>query len=722
MKNFTRSFLRKHGLAASIALFAFNAHAQVTDQAVVEAFPDLTDGTFVIGATGAYDVDTNEDVTLHAVNTDSSLTLQNGSNYTSNNHDILLASWYRSAATLNITGGIIDLGSGYIMADRDDDDGRASEAPAYVNITGGTVNLYGFRAYNHLWGGGDVAVEVPSTLHVNISGQGTSVSSNEPVSLSSSFEGTVNITVSDGAVYSMPNDDHVDSFSIESGGTLESRGSFSAANLNFASGGTLKFGGVGYYIDSISSGQTIVLDGGAFYDTTTLAGGTLKTGAFDMNNLSFTSGTLEATGTLTNLDSLSSSAQTVILDGGIWSPSGNIETGNVTLQNSGELTLDGDYDATNFTFTSGTLETSGVLTHLDPLSSGQTVILNGGSFGDTTTLDGGTVKTTSFDMSNLTFNSGTLEATGTLTNLGTLSSGDTVILDGGSFGDATTLAGGTVKITDFDMTNLLFTSGTLEATGTLQNLTEVGVNQTVTIDGASANLLMNQNTNVTGGTLNVLNGASVSVLNHTFTVFNGDLLFSSSGGTVEIDGGTLNVGSLNTALTLNENSSITGNGTLFGDVNLGVGGSIDGDVTGLTLYGDLSGTGTLSDVTVYGNVDIGNSPGVLELQGVTLASGTVFMEIFGTGVGEYDTLIGDAFTDVSGAILNISFVGFTPLGGESWQLISGGIDPSSFNSVSTPENYAMSGDGSFTAIPEPSTWIMLGGLVLSMVICLRRRQ
>ncbi len=662
MKTFTSSFLFKLGLITAFCFCFFSAHAQVTDQAVVNAFPDLTDGTFVIGATGAYDVDTNEDVTLHAVNADTSLTLQNGSNYTSNDHDIILTSWRGSAATLNITGGIIDLGSGDIVASRDEAEKDHRDAYSYVNITGGTVNVNRFRlvtaSYNVFE---DFYFFEHANLHVNISGQGTSLYSQESAD-DGGAGNTLNITISDGAVYNMKGSDGSNVFySIEDGGTLESRGLFSASNLNFASGGTLRLEAAGNDLDPISSGQTVVLNGGYFGDATTLAGGTLKTGAFDMSNLTFTSGTLEATGVLTNLGSV---------------------------------------------------------------SSGQTVVLDGGYLGDATTLAGGTLKTGAFDMSNLTFSNGTLEATGAITNLDSLSSsGQTVILDGGTWspsgnidaGNLTLQNSSVLTVGDFNATNLTFTDGTLEATGTLKNLTELDVNQTVKIDGSSANLQINQNLNVSGGTLNILNGGKA-------TAASVGLLFSASGGTVDIDGGTLNVASMDTVLTLNENTSITGNGTIFGDVNLGVGGSIDGDTTGLALYGNLSGTGTLAGMTVYGNVDIGNSPGELELQGTTLASGTVTMEISGTGDGEFDTLIGDEFSDVSGANLNISFVGFTPLGGESWQLITGGIDPSSFNSINTPENYALSGNGTFTAIPEPATILMFACVGLAAVIGLRRRR
>jgi hypothetical protein len=516
------------------------------------------------------------------------------------------------------------------------------------------------------------------------------------------------------------------------------------------------------------------------------SGGSLQVSeSFDASNIdTFTfnsGGTLIAQSSLTNLNS-TSAGQTVILDGGTWSPSGDIGTGNTTLQNNGSLSV-GDYDATNLTFTSGTLSASGALTNLPELVSGNNVdISGGGSFGDATTLNGGSVNTAAFDATNLTFTSGTLTTTGALTNLGTISSGQIVdISGGGSFASATTLGGGNLSTNDFDLTNLTFTSGTLTTTGALTNLNSLSsANQSVVIDGGTwspsgnidtGNLTIQNdgsvsvtdysatNLNLASGTLNVsgtltghttlgtnatarVNGglaALVLLLDETLALNGGTLEISggatanplgsgaitfdgTNGGEIALDGGTLNVASMGSTLTLNANATITGNGSIYGDIGLGVGGTIAGDATGLEVFGHISGSGTLTDLTLYGNLDIGNSPGEINLEGVTLGSGSeVFMEIMGTEIGQYDILTGDAFTDVSGADLSIVFSAYIPNGTESWQLISGDMDPLSFANISTPDGWTLSDTG-LLSVPEPATYGLLSGLVALGFVILRRRE
>ena len=99
---------------------------------------------------------------------------------------------------------------------------------------------------------------------------------------------------------------------------------------------------------------------------------------------------------------------------------------------------------------------------------------------------------------------------------------------------------------------------------------------------------------------------------------------------VNMQGGTVH-GSF-VGLDLNEIGDISGHGQLFGHVDLGTSGTITGSGTGLMLYGDVSGSGTLSGTTLFGNLNIGSSPGVVTLEDMTMsASSTTTFEVAGTG-------------------------------------------------------------------------------------------
>ena len=524
---------------------------------------------------------------------------------------------------------------------------------------------------------------------------------------------------------------HLGSATTLNGGTLTvlDLDYANTTNLTFTSG-TLHVTNALTNLDATSAGQTVILDDGNWSpsgnidagDTTIQNSGSLTVGDYSATNLTFTNGSLTTTGALTNLNTFSSANQTVILDGGTWSPSGNIDAGDTTIQNSGALTV-GDYRATNLTFTSGSLTTTGALTNLNATGAGQTIILDGGTWSptgnidasDTTVQNSGSLSVLgAFDATNLTFTSGDLTIAGDASNLPDIVVNNAVTLTGGgSLLTATTLNGGTLTGGDFDLnSNLTFTSGTLNVSGTLQNLSHLPTGTAVNMDGGSADLILSQDLVITGGTLNIDNGASVTVLNDV-TLGAGVLGFDSNGGNLDMDGGTLNVASMATALTLNANASITGNGTIYGDIGLGTGGTIDGDATGLRVYGDISGTGTIADTTLFGNLNIGNSPGDVILENATLSSSTIVaLAIEGVNQGEFDTLTIDGASDISAATLNITFSGFTPDGpGDTFALL-GNFSATNFSTITTPDGWNLSNAGvlSGSAVPEPSSLALLAGL------------
>jgi hypothetical protein len=469
---------------------------------------------------------------------------------------------------------------------------------------------------------------------------------------------------------------------LGSGGTLAATGALDVTKIDgftFESGGTLQADGSLTNLPTISSGQTIDLTGGGSFGTTTvLDGGLVEVASFDFSsgNLTFTSGTLDVTGALTNLNSLGA-GEAVVLDGGSWSPSGSINAGSLTIQNGGTATVPDGFDGSNLTFTNGSLTVTGDVSNLPTLTAGRAVTLTGG---------------------------GTLQT-------------------------ATTLDGGSLSGGDFDLNgNLTFTSGTLTVSGTLQNLTSLPAGTAVTMSGPSADLLLSDTLTVTGGTITIGNGASVTVLDNV-SLGAGSIGFSAAGGTIALGGGVFNVASMDTAMALNANAGITGYGTIYGGVNLGTSGdagSIAGDAAngGLVIFGNVSGTGSVADATIYGNVSVGNSPGSMTFTDVDLGNSNIFMEIDGTSAGQYDTLSINSGTDLSSASLTVTFTGgFARSAADSWQLIGGDGDPDSFGTISTPDGWSLTSSGMLVAVPEPTAVAVgISGLVGAAVWFSQRRR
>lgn len=165
----------------------------------------------------------------------------------------------------------------------------------------------------------------------------------------------------------------------------------------------------------------------------------------------------------------------------------------------------------------------------------------------------------------------------------------------------------------------------------------------------------------------------------------------------------------------------------------------------------LSGSGVVAGFAlVEGTLAPGNSPGTLTFeQGLTLGtSSSTTLEIAGQGAGEYDIIavIGGDFTlggaltlDITAAfestatfslfdlgagvdlfdnfssvaVTGLYGAGVMSLDGQTWALTLNGSTSITFN--------AQDGTLNLEAIPEPSTWLLLGGGAF-VAECLRRRQ
>ena len=198
-------------------------------------------------------------------------------------------------------------------------------------------------------------------------------------------------------------------------------------------------------------------------------------------------------------------------------------------------------------------------------------------------------------------------------------------------------------------------------------------------------------------------------------------------GTLEVTSGstfqtkTINTGILGT-ITLVEDSKLTAEGgEIAGTLALGTSGAVEGGSEDLVLSGDVNGSGTLKNLTITGNVSVGNSPGVQNYEGVIFGAGaTILMEIEGTDPSEYDRIIADLNTDFSGADLTIVFsAGFTPEDTDIFDLFSGDAELD-FASIVTPEGWTLDDEGRLV-VPEPSTFALALGLA-GLLAAYRRRR
>ena len=176
-----------------------------------------------------------------------------------------------------------------------------------------------------------------------------------------------------------------------------------------------------------------------------------------------------------------------------------------------------------------------------------------------------------------------------------------------------------------------------------------------------------------------------------------------------------NFGGFIYGLDLDEIGDISGYGQLFGHVALGTDGAIAGSGAGLELFGHVSGSGTISGATLFGNLNIGSSPGVVTLENTTLsASSTTTFEVAGTDSSQFDQLILIGSVALDGTA-QITFDNFTPELSDTFQLIdlTNGTASSWFSSLVAPEGWTLS-SGVLLAILEPSLTLLLGIRILCM--------
>ena len=366
-----------------------------------------------------------------------------------------------------------------------------------------------------------------------------------------------------------------------------------------------------------------------------------------------------------------------------------------TLYNNGRL--NNQYSAT-FT-NSGALNNAGVLQNHDNSTLNNSGILN--SSGDLTSWS-------TLINSGLLLSSGTWTSNGSLTNSGTINaSGDTH--NGGA----------------------LINNGTLTTSRRLWNAGSLTNNNTLTIAGG---LLVNYAplinsgtlTNNAGGRLN--NGVGITLdnrgtLTNQGSVENGGVLTNS--GIVNNSGSMVSYATVTNSGTWNNSGTLSGNG--WGNFLQTAGQTtVNGKFAQSSIKidgGSLSGTGSITGNVVIGSagsVELGLSPGTLTINGDFSSSGNLLFNLSGADAGANDLLTITGKGSFSGGSVQFNFLnGFQPVAGNTWKFLSAKTT-TGWESLSLTVNgldaglgwkLADTGSGmglSITAaVPEPETYAML---------------
>ena len=280
-----------------------------------------------------------------------------------------------------------------------------------------------------------------------------------------------------------------------------------------------------------------------------------------------------------------------------------------------------------------------------------------------------------------------------------------------------------------------FRSGTLQVDGRLNwpGMHTISPGSNVILSGNSARWEPSSLTVSDGASL-MIDGATLHLTPGSLANFSSPIAFGSQGGRVELDHALLIHAAKPLAVLGNQ---VTGSGEIVvGSAGIHLG-STDhpGMLTGtseadrLLVYGDIGGSGTITNTTIFGNMSVGSSPGEMTLENVLFGPGsTLAMEIAGADPAQFDRLIlGPGGVDFGSCPIDIDFaVGFVPDPASAFDLFdtAGGGDllaalgPAT---IHTPTDWVLDrSTGVVGFVPEPATLALLalGGLVA----LLRRRR
>lgn len=308
------------------------------------------------------------------------------------------------------------------------------------------------------------------------------------------------------------------------------------------------------------------------------------------------------------------------------------------------------------------------------------------------------------------------------------------MLVGGSAGGELVISGGTVT----SNRGVIGDAGSGTATVTVTAGRWEVANDIVVGESATGAL------HVSGGVVSSGSTVYASGTSHSgaITVTNGGVIEAqniargAASGTLELgQGGTLRA-------TADSADFITGFATDEIVLNAGAG-VIDTNghevTTSASFSGTLGGTGTAGAVLVQdGGVltagDGGTGHLTIHQAAIVNPGGTVLLEFSGTGAGLFDQITIPTFGVSGDSTLNLQILdGYTPIVGDSFQVLTNGITVGSFDHIVTnlgsnfQWNLSRLGSEGIvsiapTVLPEPSTWALLGLGGATLLLTLRRRK
>jgi hypothetical protein len=234
---------------------------------------------------------------------------------------------------------------------------------------------------------------------------------------------------------------------------------------------------------------------------------------------------------------------------------------------------------------------------------------------------------------------------------------------------------------------------------TFTNAGSILVSHTSVVANTNARFLVN---NGASGANNFTNGGNVTISGSaaSFLVQNGRDYVQSATGTTTLlqNGGTL--GASNVSIT---GGSLGGIGTVNGAISIGANGTL------FAGSGTTNGNLTVSTVSLADGADLAfnltSTAAYSRVLGtsMTLANGTYTITL--NGIGSQAINLNDAFTLFNGTVNNFAGATFNIVNNTNW---SGGWQVSEGSLI-------------VTAIPEPTTWLLLTASLGTLMIFRRRR-
>jgi len=531
--------------------------------------------------------------------------------------------------------------------------------------------------------------------------------------------------------------------------------SYTGNNATYTRGFTIGGAGGGR-LDVTTSGQTLQVN----------TGGVTGSGLFTVggagnttinSNLTHTDGLTKAdAGTLTLAGTNTYTGSTTISAGTLSASNIVVSGGNSNLGNAASAVTLGaastqgtlSYTGNSATYTRGFTIGGAGGGRLDGTTSGQTLTVNTGNVTGSGLFTVGGAGNTTIN-SNLTHSGGLTKA----------DAGNLTLSAVNTFTGPITINGGTLELSGSNGASrlILSTQVNINNGSTLRITTSAAANvytaATYTFDSAGGGTIL-------VGTGNYFSDGSSTVTLTTNGGARNNMALITTSGANGFNPGSGSTATFNVALGSDATSDLTiapiisnsanivkngtgrltlsGNNTYSGTTTVSAGtllingnGTAANGAVSVSVGATLGGNGTIGGATtVNGNLNPGNSPGVLTFNsGLTLGSNsTTTMEITGIGAGQFDQVLVTGLLTFNGT-LALNSAGYTPVFGNSVDLFNWTTTTGTFSAITGTDlgggfswdTSSLYTNGVISVIPEPTTWALLAAS-LTVTMALRRRR